>query len=87
MISRTNTSYLHSIDWGHMYHCIDALRQAAWCNLDTTILRVNNLRVSPLDEKNGPVDGQKHVCTNRHAMKAWAEKYAWIDKRDGGPRT
>ena len=72
-----NTTSSDLLNWGHILHCIDAIRQAAWCNLDTTILSVNNLEVNAFEAKNGPIDGQLHKCTNRHLLKTWTEKHAW----------
>ncbi|KAI1273110.1 hypothetical protein F5Y07DRAFT_273797 [Xylaria sp. FL0933] len=52
----------------HILHCVEAVRQALYCFLDPTLIN--------LEPKWPHVpNGQKHVCRNRDALRAWTEEH------------
>ncbi|KAJ8131458.1 hypothetical protein O1611_g2173 [Lasiodiplodia mahajangana] len=52
----------------HILHCVEAVRQALYCFLDPTLIN--------LEPKWPHVpNGQRHVCRNRDALRAWTEKH------------
>ncbi|KAI3339407.1 hypothetical protein F4824DRAFT_455310 [Ustulina deusta] len=52
----------------HILHCVEAVRQALYCFLDPTLIN--------LEPKWPHVpNGQKHVCRNRNALRAWTEEH------------
>ncbi|KAI0803578.1 hypothetical protein GGR55DRAFT_691614 [Xylaria sp. FL0064] len=52
----------------HVLHCVEAVRQALYCFLDTTLI---NLEAEWPHVPNG----QKHVCRNRDALASWAQAH------------
>ncbi|KAI0411949.1 hypothetical protein F5X98DRAFT_31814 [Xylaria grammica] len=54
----------------HILHCVEAVRQALYCFLDPTLIN--------LEPKWPHVpNGQKHVCRNRNALRAWTEEHGY----------
>ena len=59
----------------HILHCVEAVRQALYCFLDPTLI--------PLEPKWPHVpNGQKHVCRNRDALRAWTEEHGHLLPQD-----
>ena len=60
-----------TVDWLHMVHCLDSLRQSLMCSADDTLLYSNGSQVFG--------DGQLHVCRNWNTLRSWTEghKYSW----------
>ncbi|KAH8798667.1 hypothetical protein F5884DRAFT_140582 [Xylogone sp. PMI_703] len=57
------------IQWDHILHCVDALRQALKCFLDPTLITLE-------PGWPGVPNGQLHVCRNYEALKTWAAQHA-----------
>ncbi|KAI1120112.1 hypothetical protein F5Y10DRAFT_259069 [Nemania abortiva] len=59
----------------HILHCVEAVRQALYCFLDPTLIN--------LEPKWPHVpNGQKHVCRNRNALRAWTEGHGHLLPED-----
>jgi len=54
-----------TVEWSHMIHCVDSIRQALMCSADDTLLYSNDSQTYG--------DGQLHVCRDWRALVKWTE--------------
>ncbi|WPG98223.1 Hypothetical protein R9X50_00101100 [Acrodontium crateriforme] len=52
--------------WDHVLHCVEAVRQGLTCNMDPTLINLN-------ETWPGIPNGQKHECRNLDAMRKFAD--------------
>jgi hypothetical protein len=55
--------------WGHVIHCVDALRQEVLCNADDTP------RYSTSDDNPESGRGQVRMCRNWGNLERWTKQY------------
>ncbi|MCJ1434308.1 hypothetical protein MMC27_003675 [Xylographa pallens] len=60
-----------TVEWMHMVHCVDSLRQALMCSADDTLLYTNGNGTVGVSQKFG--DGQLRVCRDWEALRTWTE--------------
>jgi len=56
--------------WDHVLHCVEAVRQGLACNLDPTLIPLDNWWP-------GIPNGQKHVCRNSDALFKWTSRMGY----------
>ena len=69
-------SVLEGMNWDHVLHCIEAVRQGLMCRFDDTLLSVAETW-PPL----GDGSAQPRMCTNTTALKAWANDHAGVERK------
>lgn len=60
------------VPWGHVTHCLDSLRQAVLCKVDSTLLYTKDAKVFG--------DGQVHACHDWTSLVQWAENHALVQE-------
>ncbi|MCJ1411178.1 hypothetical protein MMC19_005266 [Ptychographa xylographoides] len=62
-----------TVEWMHMMHCVDSLRQAVMCRADDTLLYTNGNGTVGVSQQFG--DGQLRSCRDLTVLRLWTEAH------------
>ncbi|KAF2812868.1 uncharacterized protein BDZ99DRAFT_555817 [Mytilinidion resinicola] len=69
-LTEVNLRYLRK----HLDHCIESLRKAVMCNVDTNIYTFTWDDTTAADHRPNPKSNQMRKCTNWEAVEGWVTK-------------